>query len=171
MTIIQAITQARSVKPNDYDDEILVAWLSELDGMIYHEYIVWHEQPIIDPQPEPAPLPDTETPNNGSTAEEGLSADDTEAGTAGDDAAGDEQQSQEIPHGPYDPEKDMDTVLLVPEPYSSLYVKYIAAQVDYYNGEIGRYNNSMVMFNMALASFADFYNRTNMPRQDNYIQF
>ena len=44
MTIMQAITQTQSVKPNQYDDEMMVNWLSELDGMIYHEYIVWHEE-------------------------------------------------------------------------------------------------------------------------------
>ena len=75
----------------------------------------------------------------------------------------------EIPHGPYDPEQDMDTVLMVPEPYSDVYVKYLAAQIDYHNAEFARYNNSMVMYNMALTAFADWYNRTHMPLQNNYI--
>ena len=75
----------------------------------------------------------------------------------------------EISHGPYNPETDMDTVLMVPEPYSDVYVKYLAAQIDYHNAEFARYNNSMVMYNMALSAFADWYNRNHMPLQNNYI--
>ena len=75
----------------------------------------------------------------------------------------------EIPHGPYDPEQDMDTVLMVPEPYSDVYVKYLAAQIDYHNAEFARYNNSMVMYNMALSALADWHNRNHMPLQNNYI--
>lgn len=75
----------------------------------------------------------------------------------------------EITHGPYNPETDMDTVLMVPEPYSDVYVKYLAAQIDYHNAEYARYNNSMVMYNMALSAFADWYNRNHMPLQNNYI--
>lgn len=82
-----------------------------------------------------------------------------------------EQPEPERIKPPYDPELDMDTVLLVPEPYSNLYVKYLAAQVDYFNGELARYDNSMTLFNAALSAFADWYNRNNMPRQDNYIIF
>lgn len=76
----------------------------------------------------------------------------------------------EITHGPYDPEEDMDTVLLVPDPYSNIYVQYLCAQVDYYNGEMDRYNNGMVMYNIALSEFVDYYNRTHMPLQKNYIK-
>jgi len=161
MTVIQAITQAKSVKPSLYDDAIMVAWLSELDATIYHEYLTGYEQPAEEQEPAPEPvIPETPAPDTGDV--------DAGADTATEDS---EAPKDEKPFPwPYDPEKDMDTVLLVPEPYSGLYVKYIAAQVDYYNGEIGRYNNSMVMFNMALAQFIDYYNRTNMHRQDNYVR-
>ena len=64
----------------------------------------------------------------------------------------------------------MDTVLMVPDPYSSLYIKYLTAQIDFYNNEIARYNNSMAMFHVALSAFVDAYNRTHMPKQDNYIR-
>jgi len=159
MKVIEAITQAKSVKPSQYDDAIMVAWLSELDATIYHEYLTGYEQP----QPEAAPSePESPEPNAGNEDATG------EADGTQEDAEN-ETEEKSFPW-PYDPAKDMDAVLLVPEPYSGLYVKYIAAQVDYYNGEIGRYNNSMVMFNMALAQFIDYYNRTNMHRQDNYVR-
>ena len=65
----------------------------------------------------------------------------------------------------YDDAVDMDTELLVQEPYSDLYVKYLAAQIDYHNAEFGRYGNSMVMFNASLDDFYSWYTRTHMPIQ------
>ena len=41
----------------------------------------------------------------------------------------------------------------------------MAAQVDYHNAEFARYNNSMVMYNMLLAEYANWINRTHMPAQ------
>lgn len=122
MKVIEAITQLQAVKENQYDDETIIRWLSDLDGIIYEEIIKWHEE------------------------------------------------TDEITHGPYDPDTDMDTVLMVPDPYSDVYIKYLSAQVDYYNAELARYNNSMVMYNMALSSFADWYNRNHSPKHDKIIR-
>jgi len=143
MTILEAITQTRNVKPNQYDDNLLVRWLSEIEGLIYHEYIVWHL-----PKEEPKMVPEEEL--------------ETDV----------EQPVDPEPEFPrmYDPETDMDTVLFVPDPYSSVYVQFLCAQIDYYNGEMNRYNNSMVMYNVALKAFIDYYNRNHMPNQDNYIR-
>lgn len=61
--------------------------------------------------------------------------------------------------------REPDVVLLAPEPYSMLYVYYLTAQIDFLNGELARYNNSMVMYNSALSTYADYVNRTRMPLQ------
>ena len=53
------------------------------------------------------------------------------------------------------------TVLLIPFPYDDIYVKYLAAETDLINGDIGRYNNSAVVFNTAYAAFRSMYNRTH----------
>lgn len=120
MKILEAITQLQGIKPNQYDDETHIRWLSDLDGLIFNEIIRWHEG------------------------------------------------ADEVPHGPYSTD-DLDTELLVQEPYSDVYIKYLAAQVDFFNAEMARYNNSMVMFNVALSTYADWYNRTHPPIQGNYI--
>lgn len=120
MKILEAITQLQSVKPNQYDDETHIRWLSDLDGLIFNEIIRWHE------------------------------------GT------------DEVKHGPYSTE-DLDTELMVQEPYADVYIKYLAAQVDFFNAEVARYNNSMIMFNVALSTYADWYNRTHQPKQDSHI--
>jgi len=59
----------------------------------------------------------------------------------------------------------LDTTLLVSEPYSDIYIKHLLLQIDYYNAEYARYNNDMVMYNMALENFSGFYNRTNIPKK------
>lgn len=64
----------------------------------------------------------------------------------------------------YDDSTDLSTVLLVPPPYDEVYIRWLEAQIDYTNGEYGRYNNSMAMYNAAYSTFSRFYNRTHMPR-------
>ena len=69
----------------------------------------------------------------------------------------------------YDSASDRDAELLAGDPYSELYIKYLFAQIDFHNAEFTRYNNSMIMFNVAYAAYADYYNRTVLPRQQNAL--
>ena len=64
----------------------------------------------------------------------------------------------------YDMNSTFDTVLIVPSPYDVLYLRWLEAQIDYANGELGKYNNSITMFNSAYANFRNYYNRKNMPK-------
>lgn len=122
MTIQLVIDQIRTMKPNAFDDNTLVRWISDLEGMIYNEVILTHE---------------------GDT---------------------------DIQHGPYDPIEDMGTVLIVPEPYSDVYTKWLSAQIDFHNSEFARYNNDMSMYNSAMATYADWYNRAHLPKQPNVVR-
>lgn len=56
-----------------------------------------------------------------------------------------------------------DTVLLVPFPYDKLYAPYIEAKVDFANGEYGRYENSMAMFEKFFTEYAAHYAQTYRP--------
>ena len=49
------------------------------------------------------------------------------------------------------------TELIAKEPYSELYIYYMAAMIDYWNGDTQRYNNDMQMFNDAYRGFTDNY--------------
>lgn len=69
---------------------------------------------------------------------------------------------QDIIYKPYT-ELDMEKELMIGIPYDDIYIRWIEAQIDYYNGEISRYNNSMLMFQAALDNYKRFYNRTHMP--------
>ena len=62
----------------------------------------------------------------------------------------------------YTPETNPDTVLLVGEPYDEIYLRWLEAQIDYHNGEIDKYNNSIMLFQAAYNEFSRYYNRTHM---------
>lgn len=63
----------------------------------------------------------------------------------------------------YGEDADLSTVLLVPAPYDDIYIKWLEAQIDYTNGEYGKYNNSLVAYNDAYVLYQNYYNRTHMP--------
>ena len=63
----------------------------------------------------------------------------------------------------YDENSDISTVLLVPAPYDDIYLRWLEAQIDYANGEYGKYNNSITAYNDAYAIYQKYYNRTHMP--------
>lgn len=58
---------------------------------------------------------------------------------------------------------NLTTALLVPAPYDDVYLRYLEMQIDYANGEYGKYNNSMSMYDTAYSNFQRYYNRTHMP--------
>lgn len=61
-------------------------------------------------------------------------------------------------------ETDMEKELLIPMPFDEVYIRWLEAQIDYYNGEIARYNNSMMMYQTAYDTFQRYYNRQHMPK-------
>lgn len=74
------------------------------------------------------------------------------------------EDGEEILYEPYTVGRDMDRQLLIPAPYDEVYIRWLEAQIDYYNGEIARYNNSMLMYQAAYDDFSRSYNRKHMPR-------
>ena len=65
--------------------------------------------------------------------------------------------------GGYTDDTDLSTNLLAPAPYDDMYIFWLESKIDYWNGETGKYNNSISMFNNAYAEYERFYNRTHMP--------
>lgn len=56
-----------------------------------------------------------------------------------------------------------DTVLKVPEPFCDLYLHWLAAQMDLYNGENTRFNNSMALFSERFRAYENFCRRSRLP--------
>ena len=72
--------------------------------------------------------------------------------------------AEEISFSGYDENTDLDTELLAAEPFGrDLYIKYLENQMDYYNGETEKYNNSLTMYQAAYLAFARWYNRSHLP--------
>ena len=71
----------------------------------------------------------------------------------------------------YTEETSLTTKLLVPAPYDDVYLRYLEMQIDYANGEYGKYNNSMAMYDTAYSTFQRYYNRTHMPKGRKYKFF
>ena len=63
----------------------------------------------------------------------------------------------------YDDSTDIQTELLVPAPYDEMYLRWMEAQIDYHNGEYGKYNNAIDMFHTSYEAYQNYYNRTHMP--------
>lgn len=74
------------------------------------------------------------------------------------------KDAPEQPPEPYEVGGE-DVDLMVPDPYSKLYLSFLAAKIDFSNGDYGRYNNDMVMYNTDLQTYTDWYNRKHMPIQ------
>lgn len=60
-------------------------------------------------------------------------------------------------------EDDINKELLVGEPYTNMYLRWLEASIDYANGEYGKYGNSMTMFNADYSDWERWYNRTHEP--------
>ena len=71
----------------------------------------------------------------------------------------------------YNEETPTDTVLIAPAPYDEVYVRWLEAQIDYANGDIGKYNNGIGLYNEAMLSFRNYYNRVHKPLQKNSMKF
>ena len=64
----------------------------------------------------------------------------------------------------YTEDTDLTTTLLVPAPYDEIYLFWLEAKINYWNGEYGKYNNSIEMYNEAYTAYAKCYTREHMPK-------
>ena len=51
--------------------------------------------------------------------------------------------------------------MLIPAPWDTAYIMWLQAQIDYYNGEYDRYNNSVAAVNSTLQAFENHFHRTH----------
>lgn len=70
---------------------------------------------------------------------------------------------EEKPELPYKP-SDTVATLLIPFPYEDVYIKWLTAQIDFHNGDIERYNNSMAMFTEQYQAYLDSYTRSHLAK-------
>ncbi len=68
-------------------------------------------------------------------------------------------------------EDGSDDELLVPPPYSSLYVEYLKMKIFYEMHEYTRYNNSMTVFNRMLSAWRCAYHSTHRPKTEGNVKY
>ena len=68
----------------------------------------------------------------------------------------------------YTTQTEDNTVLLVPEPFSDIYLRFLTIKKDLYLSDISRYNNDVVLYTTAYRDFENHYNRNNMPIKKTY---
>lgn len=73
------------------------------------------------------------------------------------------EDADEIEFSGYDENTDDDTELIAEAPYDSMYITWLETRIDYTNGEYGKYNNSMAMYNTEYTAYSNYYNRHHMP--------
>ena len=66
----------------------------------------------------------------------------------------------------YGKEIPLDATVKAPEEYAEIYTLYMNMKLDYMNGEIGRYNNSAMLFNRMYKEMHDFINRKHQYPSD-----
>lgn len=59
----------------------------------------------------------------------------------------------------YGKEIPLDALVKAPDEYAEIYTLYLNMKLDYMNGEIGRYNNSAMLFNRMYKEMHDYFNR------------
>ena len=74
---------------------------------------------------------------------------------------------EDVEFSGYGDNTDLHTELLIPAPFDEMYLRWMEAQIDYTNGEYGKYNNAIVMFNTSWKEYQNYYNRTHMPKGKN----
>lgn len=147
MTIQEALDRIDLMRPNMVEKTVKIAALSELDGLIFREIILNHE----DGRPRPM------------TPMEEIIWLSPEKRTYG---SGNPPVPPPEPQFPgYTMETDPGTELLVKFPYDEIYTWWLASKVDWANQEMDKYNNDRTLFNSAYDTYSDWYTRTHMPRQ------
>ena len=57
----------------------------------------------------------------------------------------------------------LSTELLIPEPFTDVYQRWMEAQIDLANGEYGKYNASITLFDEAWEAYTNDYHRKHKP--------
>lgn len=71
----------------------------------------------------------------------------------------------------YNVDTDLDTVLIAPEPFDAMYLRWLEAQIDLANAEYGRYNASIALFTTEYNAYNEFYTSENMPKSKGAFVF
>ena len=150
MTAGELIARVDELRPNAYSAEQKLRWLRRLDGQILAEIEETHgalpplQGEVAEQSEDGGVVPRPTTPQSPPAA--------ATAPLAGEPRA--------LPDAYTD-----DTELLAPFPWDEgVYSAWLFCQIDLHNGEIGKYNQSVLLLSAAWRELADWLNRRTMPK-------
>lgn len=150
MTLGTLIGKVTLLRPSEYDKDELTQWVNEVEFMAYDQVIGMAEPPFP-PGMIAAKDPVTVTP--------------TRPGDGGTDTTPPPEPPKPQEYEPYDYNRDVDKVLLIPDQFSGVYTSYLFSKIDFNNAEIDRYNLDAAMFSSEWAAYAGWYRRTHRPKE------
>lgn len=136
MTAAGIIEQFNVERPNKVDDSLKLGWLKKIEQMIINEVIIQHEH-------------DLEDESKVSLVVRGNTLSITKAG----------KLSEHIDSF------DMDSEMLVKEPYDDLYIHYLDQRIALMNNDTKRYNVSSQQYNNAYFAYQQYFNRTYITKK------
>lgn len=173
MTINEAISRVDELKHNTYPVGEKIKWLSAVDSMVKRliidthkgadkataiaEYIFYRKQ-------------ERETAVNEYMLRHEVTR--AEAESAVPEVKISYQEAEEwvlqnrndVMFQGYTEDTSGETMLLAPEPFDQMYLRWMEAQVDYHNAEYSKYNNAIALFNTEFQAYADHYHRKHKPK-------
>lgn len=135
-TVASIIEQFNTERPNQVDDALKVLWLRKCERMIINEILISHQH-------------DLEDENTINLKVSGSKLIIQSAGSF-------EEHIDTF---------DMDTMLLVPEPYDDLYIHYLDQRIAANQNDTKRYNVASTMYNNALLLYQQYCNRTYITKK------
>lgn len=138
MKVSTLISEYNTDRPNQVDDQRKIAWLKKVEAMVIREVVATHH------------MTQGQVGNLDSWTVDGttLIMGDTIYSTDADAIVSDFND---------------ETELIVPAPYSDLYMFWLDERIALMNNEAKRYNTVSTLFNNVYVTFQQWYNRTHTP--------
>lgn len=131
MKVSALIEQYNMERPNEVEDSAKVSMLKKIEHIIINEVILTHEFNKDDAPMEMSVTGSTLHINKGGNLTQHL------------DSFG------------------MHIELLIPEPYEDVYTFFLDMRIAFNNNDMKRYNVASAMYNNALLTYQQYYNRTH----------
>lgn len=164
MTVREILTTVDRLRPNAFTDQEKLQFLNTIEGRIYRE-ILEKAEPPRRKRPKPMKLQE-ETTEEIPETEEAPETENVQEEKPAPEGGGFLSLQKERCFRPFR-EGEEERELAVGIPYTDIYIYYLAAMIDFYSGDSGRYNDSMAMFNRAWEDYAAHYRATHKPKQTN----
>ena len=78
---------------------------------------------------------------------------------------------EDVTFNGFNEETDINTELIMPEPYDQAYIYWLEAQIHYAYEDIDMYNSAIMMFNTAFEGFKAYYKQNHTPKGAGRFRF